>query len=226
MVSILQLFEFSYLNGFLFYDRSGILSRRLQELLPGLSLKTSSLDQRDFVSRTEEIDLLFGIALSGIQTLLPDNHGFASTATKFLQIVSESLEITQLKDFRFRYVLGKPCKSEQEAQDLMAPLIPEDAKAKMRALTGLPNWSAVQGEFQYGNLSWQSRTAIVYLIPHEKVRSAELKSGTEIPHLTVQLEARGIAPIELAKFDAEAFINNVRENYSREIISKLSPHLA
>jgi len=226
MVSIVQLFEFSYPNGFLFYDRSGILSRRLQEFLPGLSLKSSSLDQRDFVLRTEEIDLLFGVALSGIQTLLPDSQGFASTATKFLQIVTETLEITHLKDFRFRHVLGKPCKSDEEAQELMAPLIPEEAKAKMRELTGLPNWSAVQGEFRFGNLSWQSRTAIVYLIPHEKLRSVEAKSGLEVPHITVQLEARGLAPIDLAKFDAEAFINNIRENLSREIISKLSPHLA
>jgi hypothetical protein len=42
MISLYQLFEFFYPDGFLFYDRSGALSRRLQELLPGLVIKSAN----------------------------------------------------------------------------------------------------------------------------------------------------------------------------------------
>src|ERR1019366_3289040 len=89
MIPLFQLFEFSYLDGLLFYDRSGALSRRLQEQFPGLAFKTSSLDQRDFVLPAEDLDLYFGIALSRIQTLAPGQQEFPSTAARFLQIVTE-----------------------------------------------------------------------------------------------------------------------------------------
>ena len=166
------------------------------------------------------------IARSGIQTISPGKQDFPSIATRFLQTVTEVFGITQLSWFRFRYVLGKLCNSDAEAQALMEPLIPEDAKAKMRTLTDLQNWQAVQAEFLFANLSWQSRTAIIYLIPHEKAFPVQTKPGVAMPHITVQLEAQGIAPIDLIRFDAEAFMKNVRDNHSKEIISKLSPHLS
>lgn len=102
MIPFFQLFEFSYSDGLLFYDRSGTLSRRLQESFRGLAFKTSSIDQRDFVLPAEDIELFFGIAVSRIQTLAPGQQDFISTAANFLQIVTEVLEISQLKDFHFR----------------------------------------------------------------------------------------------------------------------------
>jgi hypothetical protein len=71
MIPLFQLFEFSYPDGFLFYDRSGALSRRLQETFPGLAFKSSSLDRRDLALPAEDLDLFFGIALSRIQSMAP-----------------------------------------------------------------------------------------------------------------------------------------------------------
>ncbi len=226
MVPLFQLFEFSYPNGLLFYDRSGAVSRRLQEILPGLALKNSSRDQRDFVRPGEDLELLFGIALSRIQTLAPGKQEFPSTAASFLQILTEVLEVTQLKEFHFRYVLGKLCGSDEEAHKLMWPLVPEEAKAKMSKVAEAPQWQAVQGEFLLGNLACLSRIAILYLIPHEKLSPADAKSGRQVPHITFHLDVRGLVPIDVAGFDAEAFMKNVRENHSRDILSKLAPHLS
>ena len=226
MVPLLQFFEFSYPNGFLFYDRSGALARRLQEVLPGLAFKSASTDQRDFVQPGEDLDLLFGIALSGIRTLAPNKQEFPSTAASFLRIVTEVLEVTQLKEFHFRYVLGKPCSSDEEAQKLMWPMVPEESKARMTSLAEPAQWQAIQGEFLFRNLSCQSRIAILNLIPHEKLFPDEAKSGRQVPHITFQLDVRGTMPIDVAGFDAEAFMKNVRENHSREILSKLAPHLS
>jgi len=225
MVPLFQLFEFSYPNGFLFYDRSGTLSRRLQEILPGLAFKTGSLDQRDFVLPGANLELFFGIAVSLIQTLAPGQQEFPSTAARFLQTVTDVLEVSQLKEFRFRYVLGKPCSSDEEAQKLMWPLVPEESKAKMSSLAGPSQWQAIQGEFLFANLACQFRIAILYLTPHEKLAPDEAKSDKQLPHITFQLDVRGLAPVEVAKFDAEAFTKNVRENHTREILSKLAPHL-
>ena len=144
MVPLFQLFEFAYPDGLLFYDRSGTLARRLQEILPGLTIKTSTLDQRDFTLPAGDIELFFGIARSYIQTLAPDQQEFPSTAANFLQIVTEVLEISRLVDFRFRYVLGKPCDSEEEAQKLMWPLVPEETKAKLHSLKETRFWQALQ----------------------------------------------------------------------------------
>jgi len=147
MVPLFQLFEFSYPDGLLFYDRSGALSRRLQEMLPGLAFKTASLDQRNFVLPGSELELFFGIAVSVIQTLAPGQQEFPSTVAGFLQTVTEVLEVTQLKEFRFRYVLGKPCGSDEEAQKLMWPLVPEESKAKMSSVAELPNGRRFKASF-------------------------------------------------------------------------------
>jgi hypothetical protein len=226
MVSLFQLFEFSYADGFLFYDRSGALSRRLQELLPGLATKRALFDQRDFFVPGKDLDLFFGVAISQIQSLAPSDADFPSTAAKFLQIVTDVVEVSQLKEFHFRYVLGKPCDSDEAAQKLLWPLIPEETKAKLHAFLEPPQWRALQSEFVIGNLSFQSRIAILDLEPHPNLVATNVEKGKILPHITFHLDARGLAPIALAEFDAEAFIKNVRDSHSREILNKLAPHLA
>jgi hypothetical protein len=226
MVPLFQLFEFSYLDGLLFYDRSGSLARRLQETLPGLAFKSASLDQRDFVLPPEDLELFFGIAFSRIQTSAPGQQEFPSTAANFLQIVTEVLEVGQLREFRFRYVLGKPCDSDDEAQKLMWPLVPEETKAKLCSLAEPHRWRALQGEFLIGNLACQSRIAIIELAPHGKLVVGKAEPAKRVPHITFHLDFRGLAPIGVADFDAKAFMTNVRENHTREILSKLAPHLA
>jgi hypothetical protein len=225
MVPLFQLFEFSYPDGLLFYDRSGRLSRRLQELIPGLGFKSSSRDQLDMVLPTEDIELFFGIGLSHIQTLKPDDQDFPSTAARFLQVVSEVLELTQLNNFRFRYVLGRPCSSDEEAQKLMWPLIPEETKTKLKALAELPKWRAVQAEFLVGNCLCESRTAIIELVPHRKLATFGVDMNKAVPHVTFHVDFRGVAPIVIAEFDAAAFMKNVREKHAQEILEKLAPHL-
>lgn len=49
MVPIFQSFNFTYLDGALFYDRSGQLARRLQDSQPGLRFKNGNSDQRNLV---------------------------------------------------------------------------------------------------------------------------------------------------------------------------------
>ena len=226
MVPLFQLFEFSYPDGLLFYDRSGALSRRLQETLPGLAFKTASLDQRDFVLPSEDLDLFFGIAISRIQTMAPGQQEFPSAAASFLRIVTEVLEVSQLKEFRFRYVLGKPCDSDEEAQKLMWPLVPEETKAKLQSLAEPRQWQALQAEFLVGNLACQSRIAIIDLVPHQKLVVGKVEPGKPVPHITFHADFRGLAPIAVAEFDAEAFMKNVREGHAREILAKLAPHLS
>lgn len=226
MVPLFQLFEFSYPDGFLFYDRSGALARRLQETFPGLLFKTASLDQRDFVLPAEDLDLFFGIAISRIQTMSPGQQEFSSAAASFLQIVTEVLEVSQLKDFHFRYVLGKPCNSDEEAQKLMWPLVPDETKAKLHSLAEPRKWQALQGEFLVGNLACQSRIAIIDLVPHPKLVAGKGDAGKTVPHITFHVDFRGLAPIAVAEFDAKAFMTNVRESHAREILAKLAPHLS
>jgi hypothetical protein len=226
MVALFQLFEFTYPDGFLFYDRSGALSRRLQENLPGLAFKTASFDQRDFVLPAEDLSLFFGIAVSRIQTMAPGHQEFPSVAARFLQAVTEVLEVNQLKEFHFHFVLGKPCESEEEAQELMWPLVAEETRAKLHSLVPPPQWQALQGEFLVGDLACQSRFAVIDLVPHPKLAVGNIETGHSVPHITFHLDLRGMAPIALAEFDAETFINNARKSHAAEILAKLAPHLS
>lgn len=228
MDSLLQLFEFSYPDGFLFYDHSGALSRRLQEIFPGLSLslKDSSVAQRNFVLPAEDLDLFFGVSLAHIQTLAPQPQDFAQKAALFLQALSETLDINQLADFRFRQVIGRICSTVEEAQELLWPLVAAETKATMQSLDPSARWFAVQGEFVQGNFVHETRFAVMNLVPHPPSAPAGVVPGTVLPHFTCHFDVRGIAPIAVSEFDANAFIENVRRSQSQEILAKLAPHLA
>lgn len=225
LVSLFQVFEFAYPDGLLFYDRSGTLSRRLQEIFPGLTLRNTSLDQRDFVLPVKDLELFFGVALARIQTLEPGQEEFPSMAAHFLQLVTEVLEINQLKDFHFRYVLGKPCDSVDEAQKLMWPLVDKETQAKLHSLAEPARWQALQGEFLVGDLACLSRLAIVDVVPHRKLAGGNAESSKSLPHITFHVDFRGLAPVSVAGFDVRSFIQNVRDNQAREILAKLAPHL-
>jgi hypothetical protein len=136
------------------------------------------------------------------------------------------LEVSQLKDFHFRYVLGKPCESDEEAQKLMWPLVPEETKAKLSALADPPRWRALQAEFLLGSFTCESRTAIIELVPHRKLAAGKAEPDKPVPHITFHVDFRGLAPIGVAEFDAEAFMKNVRDKHTQEILSKLAPHLS
>lgn len=136
------------------------------------------------------------------------------------------MEVSQLKDFHFRYVLGKPCESDEEAQKLMWPLVPEETKAKLSALADPPRWRALQAEFLLGSFTCESRTAIIELVPHRKLAAGKAEPDKPVPHITFHVDFRGLAPIGVAEFDAEAFMKNVRDKHTQEILSKLAPHLS
>jgi hypothetical protein len=119
MVPILQAFEFVYPNGFLFYDKSGALSRRLHDLIPGISYKSATVDQKDFHLPDSSVELFFGIAVAHIRSLVLSDDGFPILARRFLEAVSEVFEIPALNEFRFRIVYGRPCASYEEAEALM-----------------------------------------------------------------------------------------------------------
>jgi hypothetical protein len=77
-----------------------------------------------------------------------------------------------------------------------------------------------------GNFATQGRIALMDLVPHAKALPAGATPGQQLPHITLHLDMRGLVPIDVAEFDAKAFIENVRENHTSEILAKLAPHLA
>ena len=64
--------------------------------------------------------------------------------------------------------------------------------------------------------------------PHLRITDTvgKVEPGHSVPHITFHLDLRGLAPIALAEFDAEAFMKNARESHAREILAKLAPHLS
>lgn len=224
MVPLFQLFDFSYTDGLLFYDRSGALSRRLESLLPGLALKNASVDQRDFVVPARGIDLLFGIRFSRIQALGPSQSDFPAVAAGFLRALADTLDISRLREFHFRLVLGRPCASDDEAQSLMWPFVAEETRAKLAAVAKPHSWRAFQAEFVRDNLACQARVAIIDLAPdHTGFGNAPTAS---VPHITFHVDFKGLTPIRLDEFDAEAFMKNIHETHASELLSSLAPHLS
>lgn len=225
MKPLLQQFEFSYLKGDLFYDRSGRISRRLSEFLPGLVPGEVSAKQKDF-SASADIQLFFGVAYSRLQSFFPEELDFSGKANLFLEVISDGLELEELSAFSFRHVLGKACSSIEEAQELMIPVLGAEYKEKMASIAPLPQWRSVQGVFSHSNFLFESTISILDLVPHMVSDPDQARKGVAVPHITFQLEARGQVPISLSDFDPLSFIENFKEKHSQEILSKLAPHLA
>ena len=105
-------------------------------------------------------------------------------------------------------------------------LVPEETKNKLLSLAVPSNWQALQAEFIFANLACVARTAIIDLAPYRKMTGAKPAENRPVPHITFQVDCRGLAPIKASQFDAEAFMKNVRDSHTRDILAKLAPHLA
>ncbi len=326
MISIFQQFEFTYPNGELFYERSGQTTRRLREVFPNIEIKKElETHQREFSEPDLNLKLFFGVRWAQIQSLATADKDFPQKAALFAQIITDALELDRLSSFSFRHVLGRPCSSQEKAQALMWPMVPDEHKKKLESLSPLPSYTSLQAEFTQGNFAFESRLAIMQLIPHsaQRIGSAILnklhdivlpavqfkaasveeaveylrvqsraldtvepeisKKGVEIllitgpadpfakpaqltldlrtvplmealrfvadlagmklkmgpdavlivsdwddgslPHVTMHIQATGQVPIEVANLDVAAFIENIRDKHTEEVMMKLAPHL-
>ncbi len=225
MTSLFQKFEFRYPTAYLFFDRSGTLSNRLAKQFPGLVEKDTALRQRDFMA-SGDLEMFFGSNVSRIQSLATEDEGFPEKAAGFLGLVAEVFEIPDLERFSFRHVMGQSCNSSDEAHQQMMRLISDDQKAKMAAVSPLPLWRSLQGEFSLGAFDCEHRISIMQLPSrrHDPVTGAS--AGEIKPHITFHFEQTGVDPIGVSELDAAAFMENVRSNLSREILAKLAPQLA
>jgi hypothetical protein len=165
MVTLFQEFEFVYSNGDLFYDRSGALARRLQDVFPGLTWKETLLNQRQFSIPSQHLQLLFGVAVSRLQSFNAEELAFGDKAAALLVSVSEFLEIDTLSSFSFKHVIGKPLANSEQAQELMWPVVGEDQRARLASVSPLPTWTSLQGQFTQGPFSFETRLAVMDLTP-------------------------------------------------------------
>jgi hypothetical protein len=165
MVSLYQEFEFVYPDGELFYDRAGALSRRLKELFPGLQAKPAEYDQRQFTLAFPSLNLLFGVAVSRATSVAVDDKEFAARAATFFKEVCDQFELNELNRFTYKQIVGRPCSTPEEAQELMWPLVPEEQKTKLANVAPLPAWKALQAEMIQGAFLILTRTEVMNLIP-------------------------------------------------------------
>jgi hypothetical protein len=180
----------------------------------------SAPDQLDFTSSAYGIDLLFGVTISGIQALALMQQEFPSTAAGFLRAITELLEITELNTIRYRYMIGQPCESDQDAERFFWPLVPQETREKLSSFKNVTTWQALQAEFVIQNLACQSRLALTPL----SQRTGE--TTRVVRHITFQTDFQLLTPIAVADFDATAFIKNLRDEKIKEILSKLAPHIS
>lgn len=218
MQPLFQRFDFSYLNGEHFWDRSGGLSFALREEMPDLRVKESGADQRGLVDDEMQRELFFGIAAASIQSSAYGETAFAATAAKFLSLLASTFELTWLKGFGFRYIVSRGFKTREEGDAQFWPLLEKEAQAKWKAWPDT-RISALQSEFRRGPFDVTVRFTILDL-------SSSPPAPDALPwHLTTLIEVHGTSPILVAEFDAEAFMNQISAEYLKEILSRLAPHL-
>ena len=163
MFALLNRFDFSYPDGDLFFDKSGLLSRRIRQIFPDLTAKSREFNQREFEVPSNGLQLLFGAAFSRIQSFASEDPNFGQNAAAFLDVVCETLELSSLNQFHFEQVLGFTCSSRHHAQDLMLPLIPEEQRIKMASLAPLTSWTSLQSTFTHGDFAVESKFSVLSL---------------------------------------------------------------
>jgi hypothetical protein len=222
MIPLLQYFEFTY-TGWLFWDRSGWIARRLSEIYPGWNYRNQAVDQREFVDTNKSIELFFGIAVAGIQTMSDPNGGFPQMASNFMNVITEGLEVNTLNQFRLRHVLGKYCTDRRQAEELMWRATGPEIRNQLAPLDeGKREWQALQTEFTLHNVACQTRLAILDLAL-DQTGALTPKGGKTSPYFTSSFDARGLVPVPIAKFDTEAFIKNISDSHLADIDKRLNP---
>jgi len=226
MEPLLHLFDFAYPHGYLFLDRTGVLCRRLRDMFPGLEIKNLERAQVDLHKPADGLDLYAGVGRSSIQTVAPAKLDFPPIAAAFLGHIAETLELTHLQDFRIRYVLGRACASEEEANQLMWPLVANETREKLDSISPKVSWRALQGEFVEGNLVFFTRFAIIDMPPISGNLDPTGAASKLVPYITFQTEVKGVMPIAVAELDVQTFIRNVCQRHTENVLAKLAPHLS
>lgn len=220
MQPLLQVFEFSYPDGYLFLDRGGAVCQKLRNRFPQLVAKSVDRLQIDMQLPSREIELYFGVRTAAIQQASNDGEDFGPVAAEFARIIAISLELTSLESFRFQQIVGKPCDSIEAATGLMRPLIAKESQELLGQLSTPTEWRSVQAEYRRNNLLLQDRIAVLEFVPRGSA------SGAMIPHITVQLDIKGLEPVPFSQLDIESMVRNIGRRHLDEVIAKVAPHLS
>jgi hypothetical protein len=219
MDPLIQFFEFSYPDGYLFLDRGGAVCLRLREAMPGLEGKSVEKTQISMVRPGTGTELFFGIRTAAIQIAANEGEDFGSIAACFTRVLAEALELTSIESFRFRQVVGRACGSVEEAISLMRPLIASESRERMEQVAAPTEWRAVQMEYVQNNLIFQNRIAI------ESLPTRRSSSLDPVPHITAQLDVKGLVPLPISNLDVAAMIHNMGNSHLSQILPKIAPHI-
>lgn len=220
MQPLLQAFEFSYPDGYLFLDRGGAVCQKLRKRFPELLAKAVDRLQIDMERPDKGLELYFGVRTASIRQSSNEGEDFGTVASEFARILAEALELSSLESFRYQQIVGRACASIDAATALMRPLIAKEAQERLGQLASETEWRAVQAEFVRKNLLFQDRIEILEFIPHEST------TGAKIPHITVRFDIKGLEPVDLSALDVKALIQNLGRKHLEEVIARIAPHLS
>jgi len=220
MQPLLQAFEFSYPDGYLFLDRGGAVCQKLRSRFPQLVAKAVDRLQIDMQQPDKGMELYFGIRTASIQQTSNEGEDFGTVASDFVRILAEALGLSSLESFRYQQIVGRPCASIDEATSFMRPLIAKETLERLGQLASQTESRAVQAEYRRGNILFQDRIAVFEFIPRASI------SGDPVPHITVQFDIKGIAPVDLSALDIKALVQNLGREHLENVLAKVAPHLA
>lgn len=220
MQRLLQALEFSYPDGYLFLDRGGAICQRLRQRFPQLVAKAVDRLQIDMHQPDKGLELYFGVRTAFIQQTSHEGEDFGTVAADFVRILAEVLELSSLESFRYQQIVGRACASMDAATALMRPFMVKEAQERLGQLASETEWRAVQAEYRRNNLLFQDRIAVVELIPREAT------SSSPVPHITVQFDIKGVAPVEFSALDIRTLVRNLGREHLEVVLAKIAPHLA
>lgn len=220
MQPLLQAFELSYPDGFLFLDRGGAVCQRLRSRFPQLVAKAVDRLQIDMQQPDKGLELYFGVRTASIQQTACDGVDFATVAAEFVRILAEALELSALESFRYQQIVGRACSSMEAATALMRPFMAKEVQERLGQLAAETEWRAVQAEYRRNNLLFQDRIAVIEFIPRAS------SSGNPVPHITVQFDIKGVAPVDLSALDIKALVKNLGQEHLANVLARVAPHLA
>ncbi|EDY15789.1 hypothetical protein CfE428DRAFT_6682 [Chthoniobacter flavus Ellin428] len=223
---LLREFEFDYADGYLFWDKSGRVARRLLQTFPDMLHKESAVDQKTFASRNGTEDFFYGVRVAHLRVFSGDAGAFRQKAAAFAQAIFEEFDVEVLTGFRFRLVLGWPCETYDEAQRLMHKLVPLESVEKLT--TGLQGFDAQGIQVELKKAPWfiTARFSVIeYPEQTPEIPGVPSLPVRNIPHVAASVQSDGTQPLKSKDLDVVALLDNLESGVAAELLQKLSPEI-
>ncbi len=213
--------ELRYENAYLIYDRTGQIANALGKRFESFEVVTATPNQSAF--RSTEGSLTLELAKAFITSDRPQPETFAASCKKFFSVITDFLEVQVLTRIGFRQTYSSPRKDQRSAVEALNEIpvvgrIPTIGRSPEPLAEITLRW---EGENTGTTVRLLSQSGKMNLILPPEFTDDDRELKKEFSGLMLDVDYYTVAPVEVAQWDAVAWIPDAARSMRKQLNSLL-----